>query len=421
MYDIIIVGSGIAGLNLARLVDKQHKKICIIEKSSRIGGLIDTKYIKTNDRNPTKVKIEAGGAVVYGYQKNMLSLIKKFNIEMSSLPLDSKKRHHKDFINKQYSLRALSQKYVDKYFKLLKTIFNYMDKKGNAYCRKFTLEQIALEILTFEDIRFIEFCYGYAAEFRVSNSVVGRKNIENEIYNSDKIYFFKKGYKSVINSIYQSFSKNITLKKKCELVSFHENKGVVSVHTTKGVLRCKELVLAIPKQNLITLCNSFTQTELDLLQSVESVSLTRIFTQYDMTKKKNMWMKDINFSTIDNPIRQIIPIQKKKGLFQSSYSDWYFANYWGSLNAKETKKILKNLLSETFPNKKIDDPILYKKYYWKDAIHYWKSNITETTLYKQIQHIRKHIYIIGESYSLNQGWCEGAVQTSISVAKLLNK
>ena len=132
-------------------------------------------------------------------------------------------------------------------------------------------------------------------------------------------------------------------------------------------------------------------------------------------------MKDIQFSTIDNPIRQIIPIRKKLGLFQISYSDWYFANYWSSLDTIHTKKILKQLLSEIFPDKQIDDPILFKKYFWKDAIHYWKPNINETKIYKKIQHIRPNVCIIGESFSLNQGWCEGAIQTSIAVSKILNK
>ena len=32
MYDIVIVGAGIAGLNTARLLDNKNKKICILEK-----------------------------------------------------------------------------------------------------------------------------------------------------------------------------------------------------------------------------------------------------------------------------------------------------------------------------------------------------------------------------------------------------
>jgi hypothetical protein len=148
-----------------------------------------------------------------------------------------------------------------------------------------------------------------------------------------------------------------------------------------------------------------------------------IFTKYNIEKKDNMWMKKINFSTVANPIRQIIPIKqvlgKNIGLFQISYSDSNHADYWGRLNLENTKKVLKKLLEETFHNKKIDNPEWIKKIYWKNAIHFWKPNVNEKTLYKRIMKLRPNILIGGESFSLNQGWCEGAVQTSIDLSKLI--
>ena len=82
MFDVVIVGAGICGLNLAKILnEKTNKKICILEKSNRVGGLIDTRFVnfdyKENDKKKkVKVKYENGGAVVFGYQKNMKKLIK---------------------------------------------------------------------------------------------------------------------------------------------------------------------------------------------------------------------------------------------------------------------------------------------------------------------------------------------------------
>ena len=99
-------------------------------------------------------------------------------------------------------------------------------------------------------------------------------------------------------------------------------------------------------------------------------------------------MKKVNFNTINNPLCQIIPISKNNGLFQISYSDWYFADYWGHLSTDNTKKLVKKLLKETF-DYYIDDPVFIKKYYWKNAIHFWKPNVNEIETHKKILNLRK--------------------------------
>tara|TARA_A100001011_G_C14299265_1_gene839990 strand:+ start:875 stop:2203 length:1329 start_codon:yes stop_codon:yes gene_type:complete len=439
MYDIVIVGAGIAGLNAARLLNKSGKKICIIEKSNRIGGLIHTKHInvtkkkkpKVKKKNKTlknnkknKIKYEAGGAVVYSYQKNMVKLIKEFNINTHTLPIDRKglyDRHHKDFWDGKPRKAPLDKRSTNRYFLLLDKLFKYMKSKGDSYCRKFTLEQIALEILSFEDVRFIEFCYGYANEFRLANSVVAKKNIENELFNSKNIFIFKKGYIDIPKAIYNSIKKDVKLIKKCHLIKFQKHNNYYELHTNKSKLKTKKIIFAIPKEALLKMCHSFTEKEKEMFNKVKGYSLTRIFAQYDMKKKQNQWMKKLNFSTVDNPIRQIIPLRKKLGIFQISYTDWYFADFWGSLSIDNTKKVLKKLLSETFHYEKIDNPKKIWKHYWKDAEHSWRPNVNEKQIYKKILHLRKNVFIIGESFSLNQGWAEGAIQTSIDACKIINK
>ena len=349
----------------------------------------------------------------------MLDLIKEYNIETIKVPLYKKNKHHKDFWDGNKRKKPLNQSYVKKYFELIKKLFKYMNEKGNSYCNKYTLEQICLELFSFKDVRFIEFCYGYAAEFRVANSLVGKKNIENELFNSKNIYIFKKGYKSLIESMIKEIKDKIDIKLNHEVLNIEEINNEIILKTNKSKFKCKKLILAIPKQSLMKMKCFLKPKEINLLNNVNSVSLTRLFVQFDMKNPNNQWLKNINFSTVNNPIRQIIPIRRKLGLFQISYSDWYFADYWGNLDNKKIKKILKNLLKETFQYEKIYYFILFKKYYWKDAIHFWKPNVDFKKINKKIMRLRKNIFITGETFSLNQGWCEGSIMNSIKLCKLI--
>lgn len=427
MYNVVIVGGGICGLNLACLLkQKNFKNVCLLEKSNRLGGLIKTNYVnlEINKGEKRKVKYEAGGAVVFEYQKNMKDLIEKYNMQTMILPIDKKGHHYKNYYDGKERKKVLSTETTDKFLKLLKKVFDYIEKKGEDYCRKMTLEQICLEVVSYDDTRFMEFCYGYASEFRIANAVVAKKNIENEMFNTKEMYIFKEGYSKLLEKMYDEVKDNYEIKTKTEVINFTDDNGIIKLKLKSGnTIETKKVVFCIPKEGLLKLCDSFSEKEQELFNSVNSSSLTRIFTKYNIDKKDNIWMKKLNFSTVANPIRQIIPIKqvlgKNIGLFQISYSDSNHADYWGRLNLDNTKKVLKKLLEETFHNKKIDNPEWIKKIYWKNAIHFWKPNVNEKALYKKIMKLRPNILIGGESFSLNQGWCEGAVQTSIDLSKLI--
>lgn len=427
MYNVVIVGGGICGLNLACLLkQKNFKNVCLLEKSNRLGGLIKTNYVnlEINKGEKRKVKYEAGGAVVFEYQKNMKDLIEKYNMQTMILPIDKKGNHYKNYYDGKERKKVLSTETTDKFLKLLKKVFDYIEKKGEDYCRKMTLEQICLEVVSYDDTRFMEFCYGYASEFRIANAVVAKKNIENEMFNTKEMYIFKEGYSKLLEKMYDEVKDNYEIKTKTEVINFTDDNGIIKLKLKSGnTIETKKVVFCIPKEGLLKLCDSFSEKEQELFNSVNSSSLTRIFTKYNIDKKDNIWMKKLNFSTVANPIRQIIPIKqvlgKNIGLFQISYSDSNHADYWGRLNLDNTKKVLKKLLEETFHNKKIDNPEWIKKIYWKNAIHFWKPNVNEKALYKKIMKLRPNILIGGESFSLNQGWCEGAVQTSIDLSKLI--
>ena len=425
-YDCIVIGAGITGLNVARLVTKPNRRICLAEASNRCGGLVQTKFVKLPDPvsgRTASAKLESGGAVVYSYQTEMLRLIAQYDLDVDSFPLNRAGRHHKDFYTS--SNGKLGETATKRYKTLLGVLFDHMDYMGSTYCNEMTLEQLSMEIMTFEDARFIQFCYGYVAEFQVANANVARKNIQNELDNSDRIFYFKDGFNTLTDQMCDSIRDSVDILYNHKVVAVvRDPTGGYTVRFANQPARyCKCVVFAVPQQALLMLDhNTFTRPERVLMRlAVQRVSLTRMFAQYDMSKSENQWMNDLRFSTTDNPLQQIIPIQKKLGLFQVSYSDWVNADLWGQLPSDRAPKIVHGLLAQTFPTRSIDEPNYFVKFYWPGAIHFWRPGVEPAATAKRIALLRSDMFVAGETFSTNQGWCEGAVQTSQRVAAAVNK
>ena len=72
-------------------------------------------------------------------------------------------------------------------------------------------------------------------------------------------------------------------------------------------------------------------------------------------------------------------------------------------------------------DKNTENPNYTNICFWKDGMNYWKPKQNSTVLSKKIMQLDKNIplYIIGEAYSMNQGWMEGALETSSALLHFL--
>ena len=59
---------------------------------------------------------------------------------------------------------------------------------------------------------------------------------------------------------------------------------------------------------ILKLKYGFDEKELSLLEnSVEPISLCRVYVKYDVLK--NPWIKKLKYSSVNNPLKQIIPLK----------------------------------------------------------------------------------------------------------------
>ena len=109
-----------------------------------------------------------------------------------------------------------------------------------------------------------------------------------------------------------------------------------------------------------------------------------------------------------------------------SYTNGKYAIHWKKYlsNKDNVKNNLNNNLKKNIKDvfdKNTENPNYTNICFWKDGMNYWKPKQNSSDLSKKIIQLDKNIplYITGEAYSMNQGWMEGALETSSALLHLL--
>jgi monoamine oxidase len=76
LYDVLVIGAGVAGLNAGRLLAEAGRRVAILEARKRIGGRIWTQPIALGHSHPP-IPVELGAEFVHGLPQETWSLIKQ--------------------------------------------------------------------------------------------------------------------------------------------------------------------------------------------------------------------------------------------------------------------------------------------------------------------------------------------------------
>jgi len=414
IYDIIIIGGGIASLYSAyKLLQKdENLKILILEKNDYLGGRMKT-FQKTINNH--RFIFEEGAGRFNSNHKLLINLIKELGLNDNIIKLSAITEFHPSHGYKKDNEKIFLKKnpflYINKVIKQSK----YENKE---YLQKYTFIEYAKKILNESEIKFLLDSFGYYKELVSFNAYDAINLFKIGINQYLEFYGLNCGFHSIIKNIKNKIKNynNTKILLNHDVNNIKYNNKLFIFYTNDKIYKSKKCILAIPKPNLLKLniLNSIKKE----LNSILCVPLCRI---YAIFKKKDIWFKYINKTTTNNNSRYIIPLDKTNGSIMISYTDSSYANYWNNINDESTLINLKNNIFKTY-NIRINDPIFLKKFYWKCGEGMWKKNKDSTLLSKKILQPFSEIplYICGENYSESQGWIEGALQTSVHVIKLLN-
>jgi len=456
MYDIIIIGGGIAGLYSAyKLLNENNTlKILILEKENRLGGRIHTVY------DQKMGNMEAGGARFHENQPLIKELIRELGLGSKIQPISGSavyipangsgkiQNSLLDAVDVRKGgmgigraglglippLNVLMMSFLDIFLGrenipnagLIAKIILASKGENERTLRNTTFLKYGEKVLNPGEIKYIEDSFGYYSELVMMNAYDAIALMENHLTPSNQFYTLNGGLQQVIENLEHKILKyknvKILRKRAVKSIRFHDSEFSVQCAGIDTVYTSRICICAVPKQVLENL--TLFRPVYKLLKKIECGSLCRIYCQFE--KKGQVWFHNLPKMTTNNNLRMVIPINSSTGLIMLSYTDNRFAEYWNELynkkGIKEVERELMVLIKETTGKDNIPYPIKTVVYHWGCGVGYWgvgadSKMISERMVNGPIENIPR-LFVCGEHYSsTNQQWIEGALETSMAVVK----
>jgi monoamine oxidase len=403
LYDIIIVGAGVAGLSVAVGLKKLYPKlkIVILERYNAPGGRM---WTHTAQVGPHTVHYESGAGRVHSSHRRCLNLIKKHNLNTIRIESNSEWR--------PYGASESEPNYFEQTWYELCTLFSDLPKET---LRLNTLRELAIDLLGVEKATQLLDMYPYRAEIEVM-SAESSIPIYTELAKGHFV-ILKEGFTTLIKSIVKEAEKlgiafvydieiqRVELKEEIYTVSGIKDKKYVQY-------KSKRTILAVPSKGLQKIYPF--SADHPLLKHIRMEPLLRIYSVY----KDTSWFPKHKVIT-NTPLRYIIPINKAEGLIMSSYLDSRDIEQWPDTTKPENmERIEFKIRNETqilYPNLEIPKAIYTKAHLWQDGCSYWLPG--DYSYKKQsaqalhpMSETHPNLHLVGESFSEHQQWIEGALE-----------
>ena len=404
-YDVIIIGSGMAGLYSAYNIKKMSPELSflILEKHKKqwIGG-------RTSNETFYGTEIVTGAGI--GRKKKdklLIQLMEDLDVKFSEFdfdPIIANTVHNP--IN------------IKKAFEIL--------KKKPIKCNE-TFKDFAEKILG-EDVY---------KNFLITNGYTDYQNddafdvIEN--YGLEDNYCCWKGlnvpWKKLVLTLAHKIGMN-NIRFSCnatKIFTFLNNNSNCDIYdycveTDNNIsFYCNKIIVATTITGIKTL---FPRHK--IYDQIGSQPFLRLYAKFSKSSVPVLKEFIKGYTIVPGPLQKIIPIDQNKGIYMIAYSDNKNAeNLKKHINDTEDNRDMFALLVE----KSLGMPVnslkinALKDFYWPVGTHYYKP--LDIKMYcdrdefiYMAQHPEPNIIVVGEVVSSNQGWTEGALE---SVKKALTK
>jgi hypothetical protein len=401
MYDIIIVGGGIAGLYSAYKIKKKypHASILILERNREgyLGG-------RTGNDIFEGEKIVTGAGIGRKHKdKLLIKLLKELEIKT-----------HEFITGPNYANTIIPQCDVKDVFLILKKQYN-----RNIHS-DMTFKQYATSIIGKVLYKQFVVCAGYTDyEAESAYETLNQYGFDDNYSSWTGIHI---PWKALVEKLARKIGLgNILYSENVQRIYTRTNnkKEIESyiVESRTNRFEAKHVIIATTVEPLKKMLPGAASKN-SIYQQIHSQHFIRIYGKFSKNSLNIMKSMIPGLLIVPGPLHKIISINPNKGVYMIAYSDNEPAKmlHQYAKNTKFNRETLARLLEKSIgiPNNVLELENI-SEYYWSEGTHYFEPlrGIYKNRDYflKIAQHPSENMWVVGEMVSKNQGWVEGALES----------
>jgi monoamine oxidase len=393
---IIVVGAGIAGLHCAiELVRKGHT-VSLYEKYDYVGGRMYTFHKKL----PTgRVQWEAGAGRISEKHKLVLGLFKSYGIHAD--PISGLEQYKKDYS---------SATEPNRFEPSLPVFFGPLRALPAELLATRTIREICSEIYGPAEANGLFNRFPYRAEIDVMRADLAFKLFDVEMKSHDGYFVCREGLSELAKRMRADFVRRggrIFLEHELRDLTELSVGPQVTFKTGAGgrVRATADRVIVALHASALRHIPRFKGW--GVLKHLQMTPLLRVYAKYPTPA----WFAGMSNLVTDTPIRYFIPTNEAGGEAMISYTDSRDAKPLMAMSEAACGRYVQKELRRLFPERRIPEPIFVKTHPWTDGVTYWLPGKYDPAAESDAAiKFSDRIHVCGESFSLRQGWMEGALE-----------
>jgi glycine/D-amino acid oxidase-like deaminating enzyme len=383
-YDFIIVGGGFAGLFWAYMLRKEHPQfsVVILEQDEYFGGRAREAPFGPLTAVPT-------GAGVGRYRKDRLlrALMTELDLPIETFPVRHRYSPRVPFVD------------VDSLFEQLRRA-NPERVSFRTWAIQTWGKELYSNFLIYNGYRDME--HEDVAETQRHYQIQD---------NYTKWTGFRVPWNLLIRRLCLRIGRAHLRAKQTVTAIVRVRSERFTVHTIDRQYTCRTVILACPIPEVLRLLPDHSS----VYRGIGVQPFLRSYAEFDAPSAAILRASLPGTTVVSNVLQKIIPMDAERGVYMIAYSDNANAFRGKELTARE----IVALVREEFG---IAHPLRIRQlqhFYRPIGTHYYTPlapTFPSRSAFRRVaQHPEPHIFVIGESVSVNQGWVEGALQSARDV------